>query len=113
MRKLFLLLIALAIVFGCSRKGKKPDNLLPKETMVRVLADMQLAEAKVKNLHLPLDSTRKLYAMYELSIFEKYNVDAQQYLDSYKYYLESYNEMQAINNALIDTLNQRQNQIPQ
>ena len=113
MRKLFLLLSALVIVLGCSGDGKKPDNLLPKETMVRVLADMQIAEAKVKNLHLPLDSTRKLYALYELSIFEKYNVSSQEYLDSYKYYLENYNEMQAINNALLDTLNSRQNQIPQ
>lgn len=113
MRKIFLLLPLVFLILSCSNEGDKPKDLLPQETMVSIMADMQLAEAKVKNLHLPADSTRELYSLYELSIFEKYEVEPEQYQESFHYYLNEYNEMTAIHNALLDTLNRRQNQIAQ
>ncbi len=113
MRNLFLLFTLVFLLLSCSEEGAKPDNLLPKETMVRVMADMQLAEAKVKNLHLSTDSTRKLYSLYELSIFEQYNVEPEQYRESFTWYLNNYKEMNEIHTALMDTLDRRQNQISQ
>ena len=113
MRKIFLLLPFLFLLLSCSKDGEKPDNLLPQETMVQAMVDMQVAEAKVKNLHLSADSTRKLYSLYELSIFEKYNISPAQYQESIHYYLNNYKQMTAIHTAVMDTLTKRQNQIPQ
>lgn len=112
MKNLFLLFaVVLIILSACSPGAKKPENLLSKETMIQVMADMQLAEAKVKNLRVSTDSARQVYSIYELHIFEKRGIEPEQYKESYQYYLSSYEEMRKIHTALIDTLNQRQSQI--
>lgn len=111
MKNLFLLLLAVLLVTACSQEEEKPGNLLTKETMVRVLADMHIAEAKVKNLRVSTDSARQVYSIYELKIFDEWNITPEQYTQSYEYYLTRYDEMTAMQNALIDTLNRRQQRI--
>lgn len=112
MKNLFLLFaVVLIVLSSCSSGSKKPENLLSKETMIQVMADMQLAEAKVKNLRVSTDSARQVYSIYELQILEEREIEPEQYKVSYQYYLNSYEEMQEIHTALIDTLNQRQSQI--
>lgn len=108
MKNLFLLFIIMLLGTACSQSSEKPQNLLTKETMVRVMADMQFAEAKVKNMRVSTDSARQVYSIYELSIFDKWNISPGQYTQSYEYYLTKHDEMTAIHAALIDTLGRRQ-----
>lgn len=100
------------MVFGaCSSKQERPEDLLSKVTMIQLMADMQLAEAKVKNLRVSTDSARQVYSLYEMQLFDKYGISPREYKTSYQYYLDSYDEMRELHTALIDTLNQRQAQI--
>lgn len=107
MKKIFLLLTLVLFALACTKETKKPKNVLSKETMVKIMADMTLAEAKLKNLRLASDTSRKIYQEYEKSIFEKMNVSAEQYQESYQYYLLNFNEMSAMHAAVIDTLDRR------
>ena len=107
MKKIFLLLALVLIGMGCSKETEKPKNLLSKVTMVKVMADMNEAEAKIKNLRLSMDSSRQIYREYEKSIFEQYGISSEQYQKSYQFYLLNYKEMTDIHNAVIDTLDRR------
>ncbi len=112
MKNLFLLFaVVLVVLSACSSGPEKPKNLLSKETMIQVMADMQLAEAKVKNLRVSTDSARQVYSIYELQILSKRGIGPEQYKASYQYYLDSYDDMSKIHTALIDTLSQRQSQL--
>jgi hypothetical protein len=111
MKNLFLLLIIILLATACSQPSEKPANLLPKETMVRVMADMHFAEAKVKNMRVSTDSARHVFSIYELKIFDRWNISPEQYTQSYEYYLTRYDEMTAMQAALIDTLSRRQQQV--
>ena len=108
MKNLFLLLSVILLTTACSENADKPENVLSEEELVRIMADMQLAEAKVKNLRVSTDSARQLFSIYELQIFEEWDVTAEQYKESYEYYLSNYELMSDIHTALIDTLSQRQ-----
>ncbi|WP_017731815.1 DUF4296 domain-containing protein [Nafulsella turpanensis] len=108
MKNLFLLLLVTLLTTACSNNADKPENVLSQETLVRVMADLQLAEAKVKNLRVSTDSARQLFSIYELQIFEEWNISPEQYTESYEYYLNEYDEMSDIHAALIDTLSRRQ-----
>lgn len=108
MKNLFLLLPVILLTFACSENADKPENVLSQEEMVRIMADMQLAEAKVKNLRVSSDSARHLFSIYELQIFEEWGVTAEQYKESYEYYLSEYDIMSDLHTALIDTIAQRQ-----
>lgn len=108
MKKIFLLLAAIALFFtACKKDNQRPEDLLPKEKMAVVMADMAEAEAKIKNLRLPVDSGRQIYRIYENTIFKNRGVTSERYKESYQYYLLNYKEMSAIHNAIIDTLSRR------
>ena len=113
MNKIFLLLVLFLFTWGCSKETKKPENVLSKETMVKVMADMTLSEAKIKSLRLPADSSRALYREYERAIFIERNVSPEQYQESYQYYLMNYDDMAAIQAAVIDTLELRRQKVVQ
>lgn len=106
-----MLLIAIFIIAGCSQEVDKPQNLLAKETMVAVMIDMQVAEAKVKNLRVSTDSARHLFSIYEMTIFDEKHITPEQYKESYEHYLNRYEDMQAIQKAVVDTLTNRKQQL--
>ena len=108
MKNLFLLLLLILITTACTKNADKPENVLSQEEMVRIMADMQLAEAKVKNLRVSTDSARHLFSIYELQVFEEWGISPEQYKESYEYYLTQYDVMSDLHTALIDTLTRRQ-----
>ena len=109
MKKIFLLLAVFALFFqSCKNNADKPKDLLPKKTMAGIMADMAVAEAKVKNLRLSVDSSRQIYRIYENNIFKERGISSERYKDSYQYYLLNYKEMASIHEAVIDTLTRRQ-----
>lgn len=108
MKKIFLLLTLLALFFqSCKNDAEKPKDLLPKTSMASLMADMAVAEAKVKNLRLSVDSSRQIYRIYEHNIFKNRGISSERYKVSYQYYLLNYKEMASIHEAVIDTLNRR------
>jgi hypothetical protein len=109
MKRLFLVF---CLLMGCARDQQLPPGILSQEKMIEIMADLHLAEAKIKSVRITTtDSARNLFAVYELAIFDKYNTDSAQFNQSKAYYLEHPALMQSLNTALLDTLNRRQNRL--
>ncbi len=102
-------LIIGVLSFSCN-DAFRPANVLSEEKMAEVITELQIAEAKVKNLRIRVDSAKVVYANYELEIFERLGITDKAYLSSLEYYLENSRAMSRINQAVIDTLTARQAQ---
>lgn len=93
MKKLFYFFIALFLA-SCTSNTiyKKPENLIPRDTMVALLTDMYLASStkSIKNKKLKRDVN------YFPLIYKKYNIDSTRFAESNVYYMsviEAYHEM--------------------
>ena len=101
------LLLALA---ACQRpeEAPRPADLLPKERMVPLLADLQQLEAQVENSRLAPDSARALFLAEEKNLYWKRQVTNSVLQHSYRYYGAHGKDMPEIYQAVIDTLKERQ-----
>ncbi len=84
MKKISIILFALVLFTSCTSKTifKKPSNLIPKDQMVDLLVDMQLANGakSVKN------KNGKRNINYMHVVYEKYNIDSTRFAESNFYY---------------------------
>lgn len=111
MKRLFLV-ICLFAAASCQRAREIPPEILSQEEMIEILAELHLAEAKIKSVRInTTDSARNLFAVYELAILDRYNTDSAQFNESKAFYLQRPVLMREINQALLDTLGNRQNQL--
>jgi hypothetical protein len=110
MKRLFLCLMALWFS-SCDNTLGPPKGVLPERKMVSLLVELHLAEAKVKNLRVTTDSANQLYSLYELQILDTHNVSQEAYLHSYQFYLENHRLMTRVQEAVLDTLLQRQQKL--
>ncbi|EMR02678.1 DUF4296 domain-containing protein [Cesiribacter andamanensis] len=110
MNRLFLCLLALCC-FSCDKTLGPPKGVLSERKMVSLLVELHIAEAKVKNLRVTTDSAHQLYNLYELQILDKHNVAQDKYVQSYQYYLENHRLMTRVQDAVLDTLLQRQQKL--
>ncbi|GAA4034144.1 hypothetical protein GCM10022409_18090 [Hymenobacter glaciei] len=101
------LLVALA---ACQRPEEvpRPADLLPKERMVAVLADLQQLEAQVENSRLQPDSARSLFLAEQKKSFWQRQVTDSTLQRSYRYYGSHGKDLTEIYQAVIDTLKARQ-----
>lgn len=101
------LLLALA---ACQRpeEAPRPADLLPKERMVPLLADLQQLEAQVENSRLAPDSARALFLAEQKNLYWKRQVTSSVLQHSYRYYGAHGKDMPEIYQAVIDTLKARQ-----
>lgn len=97
---LFVLMMALA---GCSPSESKSDSAVPKEIlspdkMAHVIADIQIAEALLRDKRQTGQPTDEPAVAYMHEIFEKHNVTLEKYRQSLEFYeknLELYEEVYA------------------
>lgn len=88
---------------SCQKKSvEKPENLIPKETMVNVIYDFALLQA-IKNSHQGiLDSNRVEPTTY---IYKKHKIDSVQFVKSNEFYasnIKEYEKMyESVNARLI------------
>ena len=95
MNKLLFSLLFICILFSCGEQQKKitvPPDILPKEKMAQVIADIHIAEAEI-NLNTPPplpgepgDSLSKKRIRFE-NIFEKNQITKSQYDISIVFYI--------------------------
>jgi hypothetical protein len=85
---LILIFVVTVLLSACNKKQlmPKPDNLIPYDKMVNVMAESYVIESMV--YYLPPDSdkvtiTRSLYS----NLFNKYKITNFQFTSSIKYYL--------------------------
>ena len=107
MKNIFLIILVIGLL-GCKGETEIPEDVLPKDKMVRLLIDIHLLEERIDYISsLPLDSARRLYRAYEYEIFKKHNVDTATYQKIYKFYSYEMNHMKDIYEVVVDSLNVR------
>ena len=107
MKNIFLVLL-IALLLSCSKEEKKPDGILSKQQMITLMIDINLAEAKVGNRRVGVDSSKILFRNYELALLTKHGVSDSVYLMSYNYYMKNLDDMSEISAAVVDSLSLRE-----
>ncbi len=82
----FLILLTAVCITACRKPGA-PDKLIDKSTMIEILTEIQVTEARLSRLNVrSFDSTVVAFNYLQAEIFRKYKVDSLAYVQSYKYY---------------------------
>lgn len=91
MKRLLYILIAIVLVCFASCKSKKqvldkPEGLINRSTMVKIIADSYIIESTV---HLSADTISKseLAQKYYKELFQRYNITREQFVSSINYYV--------------------------
>lgn len=102
--KKYFLLINVIVGFSCSSTGDQQE-IISSATMVELLIDIHILEARVDKLRLSNDSAYAVYNTFERELFEKQGVDKPQYEASYQYYLSNPILLDKIYTIVVDSLN--------
>ncbi|MBX2911973.1 MAG: DUF4296 domain-containing protein [Cyclobacteriaceae bacterium] len=103
----YLAIVAVVVLPQC-RQEERPAGLLDKDEMVALLVDVYLSEAKVTVAGVPRDSAYKLFAHFDRSVTVSRGIADSTLTASYEYYFQRPEELEKILDAVIDTLNLRE-----
>ncbi len=101
--KIWVAYLLVILLLSCSER-KVPAALINEPTMVNLLIELHLCEAKVNALKLPKDSSKMYYEQYRDSIYTKFGVADSMVVQSYEYYQEDLNRLDAIYLKVVDSL---------
>ncbi|MBC8083517.1 MAG: DUF4296 domain-containing protein [Hymenobacter sp.] len=110
---LVLSLLLVGLLPGCQRPddAPPPQPLMPREQLVRLLADLHQLEAQVENSRLSPDSARALYLQQQKGIFWRREVTDSLFQQSYRYYASHGIDLDDIYGTILDTLALRQTKL--
>lgn len=103
-------IIFLAVVFSCQSE-QRPTGVLSQEEFSRYLVDIYLAESRLMTTTLPKDSAVKLFVPFEERLLRERGLSDSTVKKTYQYYLAHPQELELIYDAVIDTLNLRQQKV--
>lgn len=84
-----------------------PKDLLPREQMISLLADLHVLEARVENSRLMPDSARSLFLAQQKTLLWQREISDSTFYRSYRYYGIHRKDLNEIYQAVIDTLTKR------
>src|SRR5437868_8903275 len=82
------------LMFSCNRREAVPSGILSKPDMVKVLAEVYIAEEKINRLSLTRDSADKVLRYMIDRLPEKTSVQDSVFRNSFDYYMDHPIEMQ-------------------
>ena len=85
-----------------------PADLLPKERLIPLLADLHELEARIESSRLSPDSARALYLSQQKAVLRKREVTDSAFQRSYRYYRIHGKDLNEIYKTVIDTLTRRE-----
>lgn len=88
--KQFTLLFLILGIISCSNPIEKPQNLIPKDTMAEVIAELAIND---QMSYLNETGNMESQAIY---IFQKYKITGKQFMESHKFYLSEIGVMEHI-----------------
>jgi hypothetical protein len=108
-----LLPLLLLVLPACQRPEEptRPADLLPKERMIGLLAELHVLEARVEGSRLHPDSARALYLAEHKALLKKTQVTDSTFQRSYRYYGIHGKDLDEIYKAVIDTLKQQETRL--
>ena len=92
MKRLLYILTAIALVCCTSCKSKKqvldkPEGLINRSTMVKIIADSYIIESTVHLNSDPTINKGELAKIYYKELFQRYNITREQFVSSINYYV--------------------------
>lgn len=111
MKQLTLFICICLIIFSCSEKSTRPDNILEPKKMAEVLAEVQLLEATYNLQYSRLDSSKAIMIKGYDQLFEKTRVSRETFETSIQYYSLRPEEMITIQEDVADLLMARESEI--
>lgn len=106
MRRILLLLVSAFILQACEKKPVTiPADVLSRDTMIVVLADVHLAEALLQLQNLGRnDSTREIAVGYYKAVYDKHNITPEQFDRSFRFYVKQPEILTAMYDSVITRL---------
>lgn len=100
-------LILFVAVFGCKDKKSINHNLLPKETMVSIIVEIELVQAAFK-----VENQENKFNLDSISntVFKNHHTTKQQFDENMLYYSKSPQEMESIYNDVITSISSKQSE---
>jgi hypothetical protein len=106
MKYLSSLLFTLLLVTACTSDDNiPPADILPKEKMTMVLADIHLAESAVSTHEWNRDTSIYVYRELEKQVFEKHGISKADFLKSYQWYSEHVKAYKELYVQVVDSMN--------
>ena len=97
---------------SCATPTQEAKGILTKEELTTFLIEMYLAESRVDNIPIVKDSAIKLFIPYEEKLMKKYKLSDSTLKKTYQYYMDHPKEMEAVYDAVIDSLSLREQRAP-
>ncbi len=104
-------MFTVGLLVACASREVKPAAVLTKEKLTTLIIEMYLAEAKMDATLLPRDSTIKFFIPREKQILKKLDISDSTLKVTYEYYVQHPKEFEEVYDAVIDSLNLREQQI--
>ncbi|NOS91048.1 MAG: DUF4296 domain-containing protein [Cyclobacteriaceae bacterium] len=99
-------MVGVLCAIGCTTPKKEiPTDVLTKPQLTSFMIEMYVAEAHLEGILKPRDSAIKLFIPYEEKLKRKYGISDSTLKKTYQYYLENPKELEEVYDALIDSLN--------
>jgi hypothetical protein len=109
MRKIAAIALLLSVFSSCTYMGdEKPKNVLSKDTMAVVLADVHMAEALLFVRNIYGDQGNQTVGSHYEYIYKIHHITRQQWEISYKYYSEHPAELSKIYDEVLNILNKKE-----
>ncbi len=109
-----LIKCAVLLIFlstSCQETKKETTGILSKQELTTFLVDVYLAEARIDNLLITRDSAIKIFIPFEEKLQKKYSLADSTLKKTYQYYLDHPKEMEAVYDAVIDSLSLREQRV--
>lgn len=106
MKKLLIVCFSLSLLYACTPSEEKaPENLIKREQLIPLLADLQYAEAiiQLKNLSYT-DSTKAIAYGHYKYVLEKHKVSAEQFTETFDWYKSHPKEMSELYKEVLTQL---------
>ena len=111
MKRLFYILFCFSVLACGEKKTDTPENLISRDKMVQILADIHIAEAQIEGKLIYPDTAQMVFKYKEEEIFEKHDVTEQEFRETYQYYKDNLKEMDALYEIIVDTLSLRETKL--
>ncbi len=105
--KQFLVLLTLVLT-ACGaevKRGPAPSDLIPRDTMVMVMFDMNLLESHVQMTYGQVSRYHKIMKESAKVIFDKYHITEKRYDESLSFYGTRQEKMSSMYNQVLDSVN--------
>lgn len=103
----FLLVLTVFLPSSCGTREKETPPLT-RDQMISLMMEVYLAEARATLVPIPKDSAYKLFLAHQDSLMQKRGVGDSTLREAYSYYLNRPAELEAIYDAIIDSLSLRE-----